>query len=78
MKNFLGDKNVPISTVLNTKLPSTMLCLSGFELYSRWVPQAYCRYYQMNCNYWHVKIQLVTKFEKKSKLISYGVQSNLH
>ena len=50
MKNFLGDKNVPISTVLNTKLPSTMLCLSGFELYSRWVPQAYCRYYQMNCN----------------------------
>ena len=23
---------------LNTKLRSTMLCLGGFELYSRWVP----------------------------------------
>ena len=23
---------------LNTKIHSTMLCLSGFELYSRWVP----------------------------------------
>ena len=23
---------------LNTKVRSTMLCLSGFELYSRWVP----------------------------------------
>ena len=23
---------------LNTKTRSTMLCLSGFELYSRWVP----------------------------------------
>ena len=23
---------------LNTKISSTMLCLSGFELYSRWVP----------------------------------------
>ena len=23
---------------LNTKIRSTMLCLSGFELYSRWVP----------------------------------------
>ena len=24
---------------LNTKIRPTMLCLSGFELYSRWVPQ---------------------------------------
>ena len=23
---------------LNTKIRSTMLCLSAFELYSRWVP----------------------------------------
>ena len=23
---------------LNTKIRSTMQCLSGFELYSRWVP----------------------------------------
>ena len=23
---------------LNTKIHLTMLCLSGFELYSRWVP----------------------------------------
>ena len=23
---------------LNTKIRLTMLCLSGFELYSRWVP----------------------------------------
>ena len=23
---------------LNTKIRSTMLCLGGFELYSRWVP----------------------------------------
>ena len=28
---------MPISTV-NTKIRSTMQCLSGFELYSRWVP----------------------------------------
>ena len=27
---------MPIST--NTKIRLTMLCLSGFELYSRWVP----------------------------------------
>ena len=38
MKNFLGDKNMPISTVLSTKIRLTMLCLSGFEHYSRWVP----------------------------------------
>ena len=31
---------MPISTVLNTKIRLTMLCLSGFELYSRWVPLA--------------------------------------
>ena len=29
---------MPISTVFNTKIRLTMLCLSGFELYSRWVP----------------------------------------
>ena len=29
---------MPISTV-NTKIRSTMQCLSGFELYSRWVPR---------------------------------------
>ena len=35
MKNLLGEKNMPISTLsLNTKIGSTMLCLSGFELYS--------------------------------------------
>ena len=28
---------MPISTV-NTKIRLTMLCLSGFELFSRWVP----------------------------------------
>ena len=27
-----------ISTILNTKIRSTMLHLSGFELYSGWVP----------------------------------------
>ena len=29
---------MPIIYRLNTKIRSTMLCLSGFELYSRWVP----------------------------------------
>ena len=29
---------MPISTVLNTKTRLTMLCLSGFELYPRWMP----------------------------------------
>ena len=29
---------MPISTVSNTKTRLSMLCLSGFELYSRWVP----------------------------------------
>ena len=29
---------MPKSTVLNAKICLTMLCLSGFELYSRWVP----------------------------------------
>ena len=35
---------MPISTILNTKIRLKMLCLSGFELYSRWVPllTAYC------------------------------------
>ena len=32
---------MPISTRLNTKIRLTMLCLSGFELYSRWVPLIY-------------------------------------
>ena len=29
---------MPISIRLNTKIHLTILCLSGFELYSRWVP----------------------------------------
>ena len=29
---------MPISTVEIQKIRSTMLCLSGFEVYSRWVP----------------------------------------
>ena len=29
---------MPISTFFYTKIRLTMLCLSGFELYSRWVP----------------------------------------
>ena len=29
---------MPLSTRLNTKIRLTMLCLSSFELYSRWVP----------------------------------------
>ena len=28
---------------LTTKIRSTMLCLSGFELYSRWVPLIQCK-----------------------------------
>ena len=35
-EKFLGAKNMPIST--NTKIRLTMLCLSGFAIYSRWVP----------------------------------------
>ena len=38
MKKFLGDKKYAYIYRLNTKIPLTMLCLSGFELYSRWVP----------------------------------------
>ena len=37
MKNFRGQKYAYIFC-LNTKIRLTMLCLSGFELYSRWVP----------------------------------------
>ena len=34
---------MPISTMhLNTKLRLTMLCLSGFEVYCRWVPLMKC------------------------------------
>ena len=29
---------MPISNRLSSKIHLTMLCLSGFELYSRWVP----------------------------------------
>ena len=29
---------MPIAYRLNTKIRLTMLCLSSFELYSRWVP----------------------------------------
>ena len=37
MKNFYGIKICYIYR-LNTKIRLAMLCLSGFELYSRWVP----------------------------------------
>ena len=37
MKNFWGIK-ISLYRRLNTKIRSTMQCLSGFELYSRWVP----------------------------------------
>ena len=37
MKNFWEQKYAYIY-LLNTKIRLTMLCLSGFELYSRWVP----------------------------------------
>ena len=40
MKNFGGINYVYIYR-LNTKIRLTMLCLSGFELYSRWVPLKY-------------------------------------
>ena len=36
MKNFCGIK-ISLYLRLNTKIRSTMQCLSGFELYSRWV-----------------------------------------
>ena len=29
---------MPYTYRLNTKIPSAMLCLSSFQLYSRWVP----------------------------------------
>ena len=34
---------------LNTKISLTMLCLSGFELYSRWVPLLKQTYYYFVC-----------------------------
>ena len=37
MKNLYQSKYAHIYR-LNTKIRSTMLCLSGFGLYSRWVP----------------------------------------
>ena len=37
MKNFGGIK-ICLYLPLNTKIRLTLLCLSGFELYSRWVP----------------------------------------
>ena len=40
-ENFLGDKKYAYINRLNTKIRSTMLCLSGFKLYSRWVPLTY-------------------------------------
>ena len=36
MENFKGIKYAYMYR-LNTKIRSTMLCLSGFELYSRWL-----------------------------------------
>ena len=35
---------MPISTHLNAKTRLTLLCLSGFELYSRWVPLCFALY----------------------------------
>ena len=37
MKNFWGIK-ICLYLTFKTKIRSTMLCVSGFELYSRWVP----------------------------------------
>ena len=37
MKNFRGQKYAVIYR-LNTKIRLTKLCLSRFEVYSRWVP----------------------------------------
>ena len=37
-EKFLGDKKYAYIYRLNTKVRSTMLCLCGFEIYSRWVP----------------------------------------
>ena len=38
-EKFVAHKNMPISTMhLNAEIRLTMLCVSGFELYSRWVP----------------------------------------
>ena len=42
MKNLGGgDKYMPISNRLSTKIRLKMLCLSGFEVYSRWMPSWY-------------------------------------
>ena len=38
MKNFFRGQKYAYIYCLNTKIRLTMLCLSGFELYSRWVP----------------------------------------
>ena len=38
IEKFLGDKKNADICRLNTKIRLTMLCLSGFKLYSRWVP----------------------------------------
>ena len=35
---------------LNTKIRLTILCLSGFELYSRWVPLSHGYVYTVNCS----------------------------
>ena len=37
-EKFLGDKKYAYIYHLNSKIRLTMLCLSGFELYSGWVP----------------------------------------
>ena len=41
MKVFFRGYKYAYIYRLNTKIRLTMLCLSGFELYSRWVPLFY-------------------------------------
>ena len=43
-----GLLDFSVHSLLNTKIRSTMLCLSGFELYSRWVPLI-----KMNVHEWN-------------------------
>ena len=48
-EKFLGDKIYAYIYRLNTKIRLTMLCLSGFELYSRWVPLLNSRWKCLFC-----------------------------
>ena len=58
---------MPLSTRLSTKIHSTMLCLSGFELYSRWVPLL------------HQGINIIAKdivMEQTANAMTIGMPSN--